>query len=191
VAASPRLARKPQVRRFDALVIVALFERGKGIGKNRASLEGSAGLPHSPNEYSRMAFVRKMYMILGAAVLGGIVITVVMSVVTLGVSAAVPGGSGNSSSSSSQQAMAAAPVLTQQSGQPHAAAPTPVALPTVGGEAQSGGWKIGLQKMDTASQLGQSKYSKGTAAQGKFVVLTVSATNLQKQTSVLNDWDFQ
>jgi hypothetical protein len=135
-----------------------------------------------------MGFIGKIAKIIGLLFLGFIALIVVVAV--------VGGGSKSNSASNTQQnttaasapaQAAAAPQQPEKSDKP---APTPVVLPTVGGEAQSGGWKIGLQKMDTASQLGQTKYTKGTAAQGEFVVLTVSATNLQKQTSTLNSWDF-
>jgi len=115
-------------------------------------------------------------------------------------------GSGRSGTSSTGNTSAQAPASTATAAPAAAAKPTstsapaatatpaptatPVALPKVGDTVSKGGWAIGLTDMKTASVLGQSQFSKGTKAQGIFVVLTVSAKNLQNQTSTLNTWDF-
>ena len=70
---------------------------------------------------------------------------------------------------------------------PAPATPTPVILPGVGSEAQAGNWKIKFQNLRTANVLGD--YSKETA-QGRFVIVTLAATNLHNETSILNPWDF-
>jgi Domain of unknown function (DUF4352) len=67
---------------------------------------------------------------------------------------------------------------------------TPVSLPKVGDAAQAGNWKIALLKVEAANTLGQTQFSRGATAQGKFVVLTLAATNLHRETSTLNTWDF-
>ena len=131
-----------------------------------------------------MGFIGKIAKLIGFIVLAFIAIAVVGGI-------AGSGSKSNTATTTTQQSATSASAPAQASQTKAAqAAPTAAALPTVGSEAQSGGWKIAFQKMDTESVLGRTQFSKGTPAQGKFVVLTLAATNLQKQTSNLNSWDF-
>jgi len=66
--------------------------------------------------------------------------------------------------------------------------PTPIVLPKVGDAAQSGNWAIQLGKVETVKSVAQFSRAQ---AQGIFVVLTVAAKNLHKETSTLNSFDFQ
>jgi hypothetical protein len=88
-----------------------------------------------------------------------------------------------------QPTSAAAPVKPQATVAPQPTA-TAVTLPTVGGQASKGGWAIGINDMRAVSKLGETQFSKGTTAQGLYVLLTMTAKNLQQKTSNLNTWDF-
>jgi hypothetical protein len=62
--------------------------------------------------------------------------------------------------------------------------PTPTPLPSIGDQASAGDWSADLRAVDPMDRIGNQP------PQGRFVVVTVAMTNLHKQTSDLNSWDF-
>lgn len=51
-------------------------------------------------------------------------------------------------------------------------------------------WAFSLVDAKVSPTLGGNTYTAGTKASGRFLVITLAATNTQKQTSNLNSWDF-
>ena len=76
------------------------------------------------------------------------------------------------------------------------AAPAPTEAPAATGPADigdtvtNGNWQLTLNKVEQADVLGKTAYSAGKAAQGKYVIVTVTAKNLDKATSTISDHDF-
>lgn len=73
------------------------------------------------------------------------------------------------------------------------ASPTPASIaPAIGQPVTEGNWQINFfTRPATWKQLGVSRYSKPTVAQGTFLVFQLEATNLHNVTSTLNTWDFK
>jgi hypothetical protein len=82
-----------------------------------------------------------------------------------------------------QQSQAAAPKAAEKQ------VAEPTTLPSVGEALERNNWLMKLEKVETAATLKNVLGEK--KAQGLFVVLTMSATNRSKQTTVLNGWDFK
>lgn len=110
---------------------------------------------------------------LGCLGCGGLVILGLILIAAFG------GGAARQAASGSGSTAASTPDPSAQ--------PTP--LPGVGATSERSAWAITLEKADTAASLRNILGEK--RAQGLFVVLTMTATNKSKQTTVLNTWDFK
>jgi hypothetical protein len=114
-----------------------------------------------------MGCIGKFAKLIGFGVIGIIALVVVIAVAT-----------GNKSSGG-----------TQTTGAGQGATPEPLAA--VGQNASAGNWKVEYQKIEAAGELGKTQFTKGTPAQGQFLIMTLAATNLHKETSTLNTTDFR
>lgn len=97
---------------------------------------------------------------------------------------------------STDTAPAAAPAAPAATSTP---APKPTSTPAqapelapadIGDTVTNGNWQLTLTKVEQADVLGKSSYSAGKPAQGKYVIVTVTAKNLDKATSTISDHDF-
>lgn len=129
---------------------------------------------------------------------GGII---VIAVIAFTAGLANSGARGNQPPSAAPTNVANRPTVTQPAptakpNQAPTAKPAPAAtskpeptavptLPSVGNKVAAGNWEIELLGVDGAARLGTK------AAQGQFLIITVSAKNLHRETSQLNTNDFQ
>lgn len=84
-----------------------------------------------------------------------------------------------------------APAATSTSAPARSATVVPTSGPVLAANTgRAGNWEIQFQKLDAAKRLGGGVLAE-KSAQGIFVVVTMNAKNLHRETSTLNTWDFQ
>jgi hypothetical protein len=138
--------------------------------------------------------MKKALKIIGALVVLLVVVSAVVghSSPSTSTPAAQPAAAKSDPAPAAQPAAAKTdPAPAAQPAKTEPAKPEPPKLAHVGDSATNGNWQITLNKVETSDVLGQTKYTEGKTAQGKFVVATMTAKNLDKKTSDLNSWDFQ
>jgi hypothetical protein len=145
---------------------------------------------HSPSEFE----VKTFFKGIGLLFLGFIALIVIVAIANPSKSSTPTPAPAAAAKPAEQQVAAvaptAAPAKAEQPKPTEQPRPAPAAPAEIGETVVNGNWELTASKVTFADVLGKSSFSEGKPAQGKYVIVTLDAKNLHKETSSLNSSDF-